>query len=140
MPPPRQQQQQQQQQQVGASRAYYLVGALALLFLLGPTVKSLSTPLALNHARPIWWQFATSGLLLDGWLHLAQTAFFVCVFGKAVERLEGSWAMGACFAASSIGAARAWLRSAAAVAGGGRRGRSQGAVAGGGRRGRAACT
>jgi hypothetical protein len=51
----------------------------------------------------MWWQFITSGWLIEGWRHLAQNAFFICVFGKAVERLQGGAAMVSCFLVSGIG-------------------------------------
>jgi len=63
--------------------------------------------LYLHHAAPQWWQFLTCTFCHASWAHLSSNAFFLLVFGKAVEEEEGALGVWASYLATGAGASLA---------------------------------
>ena len=68
-----------------------------------------TSPLALQHWRPQWWQFLTCIFCHGSWQHLSSNLFQLYIFGKLVEEEEGAlgvWASylvcGVCGSAASL--------------------------------------
>ena len=60
--------------------------------------------LYLNHARPTWWQFATSTFCHANWAHLSSNIFFLYIFGKLIEEEEGAFGVWMSYLVTGIGA------------------------------------
>lgn len=60
--------------------------------------------LYLNHARPTWWQFATSTFCHANWAHLSSNIFFLYIFGKLIEEEEGTFGVWMSYLVTGIGA------------------------------------
>lgn len=66
--------------------------------------------LYLNHAKPTWWQFATSTFCHANWAHLSSNIFFLYIFGKLVEEEEGAFGVWMSYLVTGIGAnVASWL-------------------------------
>ena len=60
--------------------------------------------LYLNHARPAWWQVATSTFCHANWAHLSSNIFFLYIFGKLIEEEEGAFGVWMSYLVTGIGA------------------------------------
>lgn len=60
--------------------------------------------LYLYHSHPRWYQFVTATFCHANWNHLSANLFFVYIFGKLVEELEGSFGVWASYLITGVGA------------------------------------
>eukprot|EP00271_Cylindrocystis_brebissonii_P011685 TRINITY_DN29595_c0_g1_i1.p1 TRINITY_DN29595_c0_g1~~TRINITY_DN29595_c0_g1_i1.p1 ORF type:complete len:349 (-),score=39.58 TRINITY_DN29595_c0_g1_i1:203-1249(-) len=98
MPPPLQQPQQQY-------NGVFLLLLINVAFFVADQVFHL--PLIhdfyLYHANPRWYQFVTSAFCHVSWSHLSGNLFFVYLFGKLVEELEGGFGVVASYLLTAVG-------------------------------------
>ncbi|KAJ9506449.1 hypothetical protein QJQ45_019431 [Haematococcus lacustris] len=86
---------------------YCLIAVNCLAQLLVSYLLGHSPSLALHLGRGFaWWQLGSSCLThTGGWAHLAETSFFIYVFGRPVERAHGAWGLLFAYISSALGAA-----------------------------------
>lgn len=97
---------------------HVLLLVLVAVFLVGfSELLPVHDALALKHADPSWWQFFTSMWLAPSGEVLVGNIFLCYVFGRAVERSEGSLGLWLTYIMSGLGASLAsfWLLPKKAV-------------------------
>ena len=51
----------------------------------------------------MWWQVITSAFMHTGLDHLAETTFFIYIFGRLLERTAGWWGIWLAYISAAVG-------------------------------------
>jgi membrane associated rhomboid family serine protease len=64
-----------------------------ILYVLDHILQINLNALYFHHRDPAWYQFITSLFCHGHWAHLSGNLFFLYIFGKLIEEVEGGWAL-----------------------------------------------